>query len=77
MTDNETDTCVDGTDRAPTVYLPDGTPVKVRLIGAECMGDCSGEGHFGYSPPDLNGEEPTVYFEEVRSADTGTEQEGR
>lgn len=52
-------------DKAPIVYLPDGTPVKVRLIGATCEGDVSGEGHYGYHPRDLNGEDPTVYFEEV------------
>lgn len=55
-----------GSGRAPIVYLRDGTPVKVRMVGARCMGDMSGEGHYGYSPTDLNGEEPTVYFEEVR-----------
>ncbi|MFC7216529.1 hypothetical protein ACFQO4_20935 [Saliphagus sp. GCM10025334] len=53
------------TDRAPTVFLPDGTPVKVRLVGAKCQGDVSGEGHYGYTPADLDGEDPTVYFEEV------------
>lgn len=54
----------DAPDRAPLVYLEDGTPVRVRMIGATCEGDVSGEGHFGYHPPDLGGEHPTIYFEE-------------
>ena len=56
-------------ERAPIVYLPDGTPVKVRLIGATCEGDVSGEGHYGYYPQDLDGEDPTVYFESVPSVE--------
>ncbi|WP_176548354.1 hypothetical protein [Natrinema sp. CBA1119] len=57
------------TDSAPIVYLPDGTPVRVRLIGATCEGDVSGEGHYGYYPQDLDGEDPTVYFEAVPSVE--------
>lgn len=56
-------------DRAPIVYLPDGPPVRVRLIGATCEGDVSGEGHFGYYPDDLNGEQPAVYFEDTPSVE--------
>ena len=53
-------------DRAPIVYLEDGTRARVRMIGATCEGDVSGENtHFGYSPPDLGGEHPTIYFEAV------------
>lgn len=55
--------CTGGTERAPIVYLPNGRPVRVKLIGAECEGDVSGEGHYGYYPHDLEGEDPTVYFE--------------
>lgn len=51
-------------DKAPTVYLPDGTPVKVRLVGRDCEGDVSGEGHFGYSAATQLDKE-VVYFEEV------------
>ncbi|ELY73251.1 hypothetical protein [Natrinema pallidum] len=57
------------TDRAPIVYLPDGTPVRVRLIGATCEGDVSGEGHYGYYLGDIDGEDPTVYFEGVPSVE--------
>lgn len=64
-----TDTNPNETDRAPIVYLPDGTPVRVRLVGATCEGDVSGEGHYGYYPRDLNGEEPTVYFEGASSVE--------
>lgn len=70
MTDEQS---ASGTDRAPTVYLPDGTPVKVRLVGAECEGDVSGEGHYGYTPTDLGGEDPTVYFEKSSYDDTDTD----
>lgn len=52
-------------DRAPVVYLEDGTPVKVRLVGRECEGDVSGEGHFAYRAKNKPEEEPMVYFEEV------------
>ena len=55
-------------ERAPIVYRADGTPVKVRLIGATCAGDVSGEGHYGYYPQDLD-EDPTVYFESVPSVE--------
>jgi len=55
----------DGDDKAPTVHLEDGTPVKVRLVGYECEGDLSGEGHHGYKPKSSREEKPTVYFEEV------------
>lgn len=53
------------TDAAPTVYLEDGTPVKVRMAGYECEGDVSGEGHFGYRSTTIRDETPTLYFEEV------------
>lgn len=58
-------------DRAPTVYLEDGTPVKVRMVGKECKGDLSGGGHFAYEPSSMRDESPTVYFEEIRSSDSG------
>jgi len=32
------------------------------MVGAECLGEMSGEGHYGYTETD---EEPTIYFEEV------------
>lgn len=67
--DSAADTTRSETDRAPIVYLPDGTPVRVRLIGATCEGDVSGEGHYGYHPRDLDGEDPTVYFEGVPSVE--------
>ena len=63
----------DTVDRAPLVYLEDGTPVRVRMVGATCEGDVSGEGHFGYHPPDLDGEHPTIYFEEDTSGDDETD----
>lgn len=53
------------TNKAPTVYMADGTPVKVRIVGGECEGDVSGEGHFAYRPRTEEAEYPTVYFEEV------------
>lgn len=52
-------------DPAPTVFLADGTPVKVRLVGGECEGDVSGEGHYGYRKKTRDADEPTIYFEEV------------
>lgn len=52
-------------DAAPVVYLRDGTPVRVKMIGAECEGDVSGEGHFGYVKRTADAEQPTIYFEEV------------
>lgn len=52
-------------DKAPTVYLEDGTPVKVRMVGFECEGNVSGEGHFGYRSTSRFDEEPTVYFEVI------------
>lgn len=55
----------DGVDYAPTVYLRDGTPVKVRIIGADCVGDVSGESHYGYKKVSEEADRPTVYFEEV------------
>jgi hypothetical protein len=54
-----------GTDRAPTVHLPDGTLVKVRMVGYECEGDVSGEGHYAYTQSSRLEEEPCIYFEEV------------
>lgn len=53
------------TDPAPTVYLEDGTPVKVRMVGRECEGDLSGEGHFAYRQTSTREESPTVFFEPV------------
>jgi hypothetical protein len=73
MTD--TDSTEDGdkysndTDRAPIVYLPDGTPVRVRIVGAECEGDVSGEGHYGYYPKRAETETPTVYFDGTPSVE--------
>lgn len=55
----------DGTDRAPVVYDADGNPLKVRLVAAECEGDMSGEGHYGYRWTGQEPEDPTVYFEEA------------
>lgn len=52
------------TDRAPTVYDADGNPLKVRLVGHECAGDVSGEGHYGYTDEE-NGAHRSLYFEEV------------
>lgn len=52
-------------DKAPTLYTEDGTPVKVRLIGCACEGDVSGEGHYAYRKNSKRAEWPTVYFEEV------------
>lgn len=56
-------------DKAPTVFLKDGTPVKVRMVGMECEGDVSGEGHFAYQQSSKYEEEPTVYFEETEVDD--------
>lgn len=53
-------------DAAPVVYDSDGTPLKVRMVGATCEGDVSGEGHFAYRKETGEADEPTVYFEEVR-----------
>ena len=53
------------TDHAPTVYSEDGTPLKVRVVGHECIGEVSGEGHWGYEPSTTSEEKPTVYFQEV------------
>lgn len=52
-------------DKAPTVFDEDGNPMKVRIVGAECEGDVSGEGHYGYRPESEEAEQPTVYFEEA------------
>lgn len=52
-------------DAAPKLYLPDGTPVKVRMVGRECEGDVSGEGHYAYRQASARDEEPTVFFEPV------------
>jgi hypothetical protein len=56
-----------GTDRAPIVYDADGNPMKVRLVGGECEGDVSGEGHFAYRKRTDDADQPTVWFEEVDS----------
>lgn len=57
------------TDPAPTVYLPDGTPVKVRVVGAECVGEVGGDGgHYGYKPGTELADHATVYFEEADDA---------
>lgn len=53
-------------DYAPTVYDKDGNPMKVRIVGAKCMGDVSGDGgHWGYQPQSEEAELPTVWFEEI------------
>lgn len=53
-------------DYAPTVYDKEGNPMKVRIVGAECMGDVSGDGgHWGYQPQSEEAELPTVWFEEI------------
>lgn len=52
-------------DRAPLVYDADGNPMKVRIVGSECEGDVSGEGHYGYRKQTDDADEPTVWFEEV------------
>jgi len=57
-------------DKAPTVYLEDGTPVKVRMVGKECKGDLSGEGHYAYRQSTDYDESPTVYFEKISSGDS-------
>jgi hypothetical protein len=66
----------DGIDRAPTVHLPDGTLVKVRMVGYECEGDVSGEGHYAYTQSSCKKEEPCIFFEPVdRAIEPGIEQE--
>lgn len=52
-------------DKAPIVYDKDGNPMKVRLLGGECEGDVSGEGHFGYRKKTDDADNPTVYFEDM------------
>lgn len=52
-------------DRAPVVYDEDGTPMKVRLVGHECEGDVSGEGHFAYRQSGTPDEPAVVWFQEV------------
>lgn len=51
-------------DRAPIVYDEDGNPMKVRVVGGDCEGDVSGEGHFAYRKRTDDANHPTVYFEE-------------
>lgn len=55
-------------DPAPVVFTADGTPVKVRVVGADCEGDVSGEGHYGYQNPELDDGDVTLYFEETADA---------
>lgn len=58
-------------DKAPIVYDAKGNPMKVRVIGGECEGDLSGEGHYAYRE-DVDGEiedGATVWFEKVESDD--------
>lgn len=52
-------------DRAPIVYDADGNPMRVRVVGHECEGEVSGEGHYGYRPTTRGDEPPTVWFEGV------------
>lgn len=66
---NKDVTSTTDTDRAPIVYLTDGTSVKAHIIGATCEGDISGEVHYWFYPKDMNGEDPTLYFEGVPSAE--------
>jgi len=39
--------------------------MKVRVVGGECEGDVSGEGHYAYQKKTDDADEPTVWFEEV------------
>lgn len=48
-------------DKAPTVYDSEGNPLKLRVMDAECRGDVSGEGHFGYDHEEHG--HLTVFFE--------------
>lgn len=50
-------------DKAPIVYDEDGNPLKVRIVGGDCEGDVSGEGHFAYRKRTADADHPTVYFE--------------
>jgi hypothetical protein len=60
-----TENSTDSTDCAPIVFDSDGTPMKVRVVGGECEGDVSGEGHYAYQKKTDDADEPTVWFEEV------------
>lgn len=55
-------------DRAPTVYTEDGKPMKVRLVGHECVGRVD-RGMFGCQGRDgikgVEGKDETIYFEKV------------
>lgn len=54
------------TDKGPIVYDGDGTPMRLRMVGAECEGDVSGEGHYAFIPQEQEAREsPTVFFESV------------
>lgn len=55
-------------DAAPIVYDWDGNPMRVRIIGAVCEGDISGEGHYGYRKESEDADEPTVVFEPAPEA---------
>lgn len=53
-------------DKAPTVYDEDGNPLKIRMVDAECEGDVSGEGHYGFVWNEkAEKESPTIYFERI------------
>lgn len=51
-------------DPAPIVFDRDGTPLRIRLVGHDAVGEVSGEGHYGYTDR-VSGEHTSVYFEEV------------
>lgn len=53
-------------DPAPLVYDRDGNPLRVRMVGASCEGDVSGEGHYGYRKESEEADQPTIYFEPVK-----------
>lgn len=54
-------------DNAPLVFDEDGNAMRVRVVGAECEGDVSGSGMFGYRDPDAAN--PTIFFEEADADD--------
>lgn len=53
-------------DKAPIVYDKYGNPMRVRMVGARCAGDMSGEGHYYYSPETVEVLQPTVWFEATK-----------
>lgn len=55
-----TDHSLDGNDRRPLVYLPDGSPARVGLVANRCVGNVD-RGMWGYDGPDGH---QTVYFNE-------------